>query len=55
LPDTEPVSVAPAATAPNVMVLPLTRPLMAYFPGGFESVIDPLSLDPDCLDPDCVQ
>jgi hypothetical protein len=50
LPDTEPVYVAPAPTAPNVMALPRTLPPMPYFPLGFESVIDPLSFDPDCVE-----
>jgi hypothetical protein len=49
LPDTEPVYVAPAPTAPKVMALPRTLPPMRYFPLGFESVIDPLSFDPDCV------
>jgi len=49
LPDTEPVYVAPAPTAPNVIALPRTLPLMPYFPRGFESAIDPLSRDPDCV------
>jgi hypothetical protein len=39
--------VAPAPTAPKVIALPRTWPLMPYFPDGLESVIDPCSLDPD--------
>jgi hypothetical protein len=49
VPDTEPVYVAPAPTAPNAMVLPCTVPVMGYVPAGRESTIDPLSFEPDCV------
>jgi hypothetical protein len=41
--------VAPAPTAPNVMVLPRTLPVIGYVPLGRESLIDPVSFDPVCF------
>jgi hypothetical protein len=49
LPDTEPLYVAPAPTAPNVIRPPCTRPVQLYVPFGFESLIDPVSFEPDCF------
>ena len=41
-PETEPVYVAPAPTAPNVMAKPRTFPEMPYVPCGRDSVILPV-------------
>jgi hypothetical protein len=41
--------VAPAPTAPNLIALPFTLPVIGYVPLGLESLIDPVSLDPDCF------
>jgi len=46
LPETAPVYVAPAPTAPNLIALPCTLPLMGYVPLGFDSLIDPFSFEP---------
>jgi len=50
LPDTEPVYVAPALTAPNEIALPRTLPVIPYVPEGFESLMEPLKApETDCL------
>jgi hypothetical protein len=40
------VYVAPAPTAPNVIAVPRTLPVMGYVPCGLESAMDPRSLEP---------
>jgi hypothetical protein len=49
LPDTEPVYLAPAPTAPNVIAPPCTLPVQLYVPLGDDSVIDPFKFEPDCV------
>jgi hypothetical protein len=44
-----PEYVAPTPTAPNLIVLPFTLPLIPYRPRGLESVIDPVSAGPACV------
>jgi hypothetical protein len=48
LPDdeSEPVYVAPTFTAPKLIDVRFTSPLIPYVPCGSESVIVPFSLDP---------